>query len=209
MSGHSRPKPLPFLFLIICLLVSAPGCLATRSWVTEQLSPVLARLSGVETRLAQTEAQAATTQTRLDHLQVERQLVLSLKDGVTFASDSVVVTLEARRQLDGFLRDLPQPESAVFMVAGHSDGTGAAEYNYELGQRRAANVARYLIVQKGLDPSRVQAVSYGAGDPIAENATVAGRRQNRRVEIMVYRERITAGQVPPQPQAQQSGLISE
>ena len=209
MAGHSRPKPLPFLFPLICLLVSAPGCLATRSWVTEQLSPVLARLSGVETRLAQTEDQVANTQTRLDHLQVERQLVLSLKDGVTFASDSAIVTLEARRQIDGFLRDLPQPESALFVVAGHSDRTGTAEYNYELGQRRAANVAQYLIVQKGIDPSRVQVVSYGAGDPVAENATVAGRRQNRRVEVMVYREKITAGQAPPQPGAQRSALVSE
>ena len=77
------------------------------------------------------------------------------------------------------------------MVAGHTDSTGDEDYNYELGKERAEAVARYLITQKVVDPTRVAVVSYGEGSPIADNSTLEGRKKNRRVEILVYEESIT------------------
>jgi flagellar motor protein MotB len=53
-------------------------------------------------------------------------------------------------------------------------------------------VARYLISRKGMDPLRVTAVSYGANAPLADNTTREGRRKNRRIEILVYKESITS-----------------
>jgi OOP family OmpA-OmpF porin len=80
----------------------------------------------------------------------------------------------------------------VFVVAGYTDSVGHEAYNYELGQRRATSVAGYLVGNKGLDPTQVRVVSYGASKPVADNSTRDGRRSNRRVEILVYQEKIAS-----------------
>ena len=180
------------LFFGLLFGLTLPGCLATRGWVTEQISPLAERVSAVETRLGQTEAKADAALDRLDHLRLEKRFVLDLKDGTNFASNSDMLTTDARRQLDGFLSDLKETDEAIFLVAGHTDSLGPEGHNYELGQKRAASVARYLITRKGIDPLRVTAVSYGENSPLADNTTSAGRRKNRRVEILVYKEGITS-----------------
>jgi flagellar motor protein MotB len=53
-------------------------------------------------------------------------------------------------------------------------------------------VSKYLVTRKGLDPLRVTLVSYGASVPLGDNGTSEGRRQNRRIEILVYKEDITS-----------------
>jgi OmpA family len=74
------------------------------------------------------------------------------------------------------------------VVVGHTDRTGSEEANYRLGQQRAAAVAHYLLDEHGLDPVRVRVTSAGDTRPVADNATAEGRQQNRRVEILVYRD---------------------
>src|ERR1700722_10951597 len=81
----------------------------------------------------------------------------------------------------------------IFVVAGHTDSIGSEDYNYELGQRRADRVAGYLVGKEGVDPTQVRVVSYGASKPVADNGTSGGRRSNRRVEILVYQEKIATG----------------
>lgn len=191
--------------LITCLGLVTPGCLATRGWVRDQLAllsdrttQVEGRVGALETRIEETDSRVAGISERLDHLRLERRFVLNLREGANFAPNSGQLTPEARAAIDGFLTDLPQLEAAVFVVAGHTDNLGAEEYNDELGQRRATSVARYLIA-RGVDPSRVTAVSYGERMPLADNATEAGRRQNRRVEILVYQEVIASSGRTAQP----------
>src|SRR5262245_27266243 len=188
-----------FLFSGMLLMLSSQGCLATRGWVTDQLSPVEGRLSQVETRLGQTEARigtvdakAGTALDRLDHLRLEKRLVLNLKEGTNFARNSDALTSETKRQIDGFLSDLDTTNNKILLVAGHTDSSGSEAYNYELGQQRAESVARYLITRKGISPLQVTTVSYGKNTPIADNATRNGRSKNRRVEILVYDEAITS-----------------
>jgi outer membrane protein OmpA-like peptidoglycan-associated protein len=67
-------------------------------------------------------------------------------------------------------------------VNGHTDSTGGDQYNLDLSRRRAASVASYLEAQ-GVDGRRFAVNGFGKSDPIASNATEAGRAQNRRVEI--------------------------
>jgi outer membrane protein OmpA-like peptidoglycan-associated protein len=188
-----------FLSAGMFFMLSSQGCLATRGWVTEQLSPVAGRLSQVETRLDQTEARLGTVEgkvgtalDRLDHLRLEKRLVLNLKEGTNFVRNSDALMPETKNQIDGFLSDLDTTNNKVFLVAGHTDSTGSEAYNYELGQRRAAGVARYLITRKGIDPLQVTTMSYGKSMPIADNATWEGRSKNRRVEIWVYEEAVTS-----------------
>jgi len=166
------------------------------------MAPLEGRVSSVETRLGQTEAKADQALDRLDHLRLERKFVLDLKEGANFAHNSDALTPETRSQIDGFLSDLKDTGDAIFLVAGHTDSTGPDAYNYELGQKRAASVARYLMSHKGLDPLRVTAVSYGKTAPLADNATREGRRKNRRIEILVYKEAITASSGGTTPRAE-------
>ena len=93
--------------------------------------------------------------------------------------------------LDGSTNSGSAP-GRLFVVAGHTDGVGAEDYNYALGQRRAERVAGYLVGKEGVDPTQVHAVSYGASTPIADNSTSRGRRTNHRVEILVYQEKIAS-----------------
>jgi OOP family OmpA-OmpF porin len=69
-------------------------------------------------------------------------------------------------------------------VAGHSDSQGDANYNRDLSQRRADAVREYLVTA-GVDENRISAKGYGEDEPIADNSTADGRRENRRVELRV------------------------
>jgi peptidoglycan-associated lipoprotein len=181
------------------VLFGLTGCLATQGWVQKQMTPLAERVSDVEGRLGQSEARlqlvggkADVALDRLDNLRLEKRFVLNLKDGAQFAFDSAAMTQETRRQIDRFVDGTKDVNDALFVVVGHTDNTGSEDYNFELGQKRAASVARYLISKKGVDPLRVTAVTYGANAPLADNTTGEGRRKNRRVEILVYKESITS-----------------
>ena len=169
-------------------LLTASGCLATRNWVQDQLNPVKSQLND-------TTAKADSAVAGLQNLQLERRLVLDSRHGPTFAFGSAALTEDAKHEIDGFLQDLDGSTGAasgrIFVVAGHTDSIGTEEYNYELGQRRAQGVAGYLVGREGVDPTQVRVVSYGASKPIADNGTSSGRRTNRRVEILVYQEKVT------------------
>jgi len=151
-------------------------------------------VSNVEGRLNQTDAKAERALKSLANLRLERKLVLDLKRGTNFAFNSSALTDEAKREVDGFLSDLEgdlkEVGDTIFLVAGHTDSTGSEDYNYELGRKRAESVARYLITLKKVDPLRVVTASYGESVPLVDNTKQKGRRRNRRVEILVYREAI-------------------
>jgi len=171
------------------MLLTVSGCLATRSWVGDQLRPITGQQEQLETQM--------------NNLHLERKLVLDSSQGPTFATGSAALNGNAKREIDAFLGDMQgstasgSPASAaserVFVIAGYTDSVGHEDYNYELGQRRATSVAGYLVGKKGLDPTQVRVVSYGASKPLDENSTRSGRSKNRRVEILVYQERIATG----------------
>ena len=67
-------------------------------------------------------------------------------------------------------------------MEGHTDATGADNYNQTLSERRANAVMDYLA-DKGVDASRLSAKGLGESSPIAPNDTRDGRALNRRVEL--------------------------
>ncbi len=69
-------------------------------------------------------------------------------------------------------------------ISGHTDNLGPEAYNLDLSQRRADNIKKYLV-EHGIDPERIIAIGYGMSRPIADNATRAGRRLNRRTEFKI------------------------
>ena len=70
------------------------------------------------------------------------------------------------------------------LVEGHTDSTGADEYNLKLSRLRAEAV-RSILVAGGVSPDRIESQGYGKTRPVASNATAAGKAQNRRVEIVI------------------------
>jgi outer membrane protein OmpA-like peptidoglycan-associated protein len=91
------------------------------------------------------------------------------------------------RILDKIVTILQKYEKYEIVVEGHTDGTGDENYNMELSRRRAEAVGIYLV-DSGIDPERLDYVGYGPKYPIDTNATVEGRRRNRRVEFLLIRK---------------------
>jgi outer membrane protein OmpA-like peptidoglycan-associated protein len=73
---------------------------------------------------------------------------------------------------------------AVVKVTGHSDSIGAESYNLDLSIRRAYSV-KNLLVQRGVDSSRIEIMGLGHLRPVASNNTESGRKRNRRVEMKI------------------------
>ena len=67
-------------------------------------------------------------------------------------------------------------------LIGHTDNSGTAEYNMELGQARADAIKKFLV-DKGIDPAQITTESRGESQPEATNETLEGRHENRRVEV--------------------------
>ena len=105
-------------------------------------------------------------------------------EGVTFATNSAVLTEGSKPILDDTAKGLRQHPKLVVEVQGHTDSTGSPGYNLQLSQRRAEAVREYLISQ-GVSPSQLTAKGYGETQPIGSNSTPAGRAQNRRVVLHV------------------------
>jgi outer membrane protein OmpA-like peptidoglycan-associated protein len=75
------------------------------------------------------------------------------------------------------------PQTSI-LVEGHTDSTGSDTYNQQLSERRADSV-KTLLVQRGVQGSRISILGYGESRPVATNATPEGRQMNRRVEIRI------------------------
>ncbi|MBE9559642.1 MAG: OmpA family protein, partial [Proteobacteria bacterium] len=89
--------------------------------------------------------------------------------------------------LDKVLEVLLPHKGLKLEVAGHTDASGSAASNLKLSQARAEAVLRYLT-DKGVDSELFSAKGYGEVDPVADNTTVEGRAQNRRVELNRLKE---------------------
>ena len=92
---------------------------------------------------------------------------------------------EGKKTLDRvgtFLNAYPKNKVAV---RGHTDSQGKAAANQALSEKRAQKVREYLVAYQNISPTLVTAEGAGPGEPVATNATEAGRSLNRRVEISV------------------------
>lgn len=104
---------------------------------------------------------------------------------IHFQSDSTQVLTEDRPKLDEDVAWLTQFPQAVVILEGHCDQTGRADYNMELGDRRAREIKSYLI-ERGIASDRIiMVVSFGEERPVDPRETHAALRQNRRVEFVL------------------------
>ena len=109
-------------------------------------------------------------------------ITLNMPGNITFKTGSSELDPSFYKVLNSVNLVVKKYDKTVVEVAGHTDNTGAAEYNQQLSERRANSVAQYLESQ-GLASNRVVTVGAGETRPVADNATPEGRQANRRVEL--------------------------
>lgn len=111
-------------------------------------------------------------------------IILNMPSNITFDTDRADVKPQFFDVLNSVAIVLREFDQTLVDVTGHTDSTGSAAHNLELSERRAGAVAEYLVAQ-GNNYRRFQVLGMGKGQPIASNATEAGRAENRRVEIQI------------------------
>ncbi len=99
-------------------------------------------------------------------------------DELAAGTEPVVAQIAA---LVGYFGDAP------VRIVGHTDSFGDAGVNRQLSLKRAAAVGRQLVDSFGVDSARIVTEGFGEKRPVASNATIEGRRANRRVEVYIKR----------------------
>ncbi|QRN97239.1 OmpA family protein [Archangium violaceum] len=104
---------------------------------------------------------------------------------VYFATNKDVVlprSFPLLQQVASVLR--ANPQLTKVRIEGHTDSMGDDAFNLDLSQRRSNSVMR-ILVERGIDAGRLEAVGYGETKPVDTNKTAAGRENNRRVEFTI------------------------
>jgi len=112
-----------------------------------------------------------------------RGLVVNMAD-VLFESGKYTLSMDAQLKLAKLSGIIQAHPGLNLGIEGYTDNTGTPDFNMKLSQQRADTVRQFLITQ-GLSPDTITSKGMGQADPIASNDTAAGRKQNRRVEIIV------------------------
>ena len=104
---------------------------------------------------------------------------------INFATSAWDVLPDSFKTLDKIAKVAKDCSSNfVIEVGGHTDNTGKSASNQTISELRAQSVVKYLA-KAGVDAAKLKAVGYGQDKPVGDNATVAGRRENRRIEFTV------------------------
>jgi len=121
---------------------------------------------------------------------MEKGLVITVVGDLLFDSGKAKIRSEAfalLTKVSGILKD----NMAQFNIGieGHTDNVPIKQSgwksNWELSTARALSVLHYLADDQGISPERLSAIGYGEYRPVASNETKDGRKQNRRVEIVI------------------------
>lgn len=111
---------------------------------------------------------------------------ITFNSGILFATNKYNLNDAAKTDLAQLAQVLKEYNDADVAIFGHTDSTGNDAINDPLSVNRANSVATYLKGQ-GVSASQIKSVEgCGSKYPVADNATAAGREQNRRVEVYLY-----------------------
>lgn len=203
------------LMVGVLLALVASGCATkkyTRETVESETKPIHGRMDDMQgqieqnqTRIDEVDARGKQTDQRVTQVSKTAQEALDrameagklaegkflyetvlTDDKVHFGFDSSKLSDDAKAALDDFAAQLKEQNKNVYIeIQGHTDGTGSEDYNEKLGQQRAEAVRNYLNKAHQIPLHRMNVISYGESEPIADNKTRDGRAQNRRVTLVV------------------------
>src|SRR5258705_11349268 len=124
--------------------------------VEGQVQTMSKQIADIDSRLNQTTAKADQALDNLQRLKLDRKLVLDLRQGASFSSNSTVLTDQAKKEIDSFLSDLSGDAGGMsglmLVVAGYTGKKSSAEKNYGIALIKGASAGQYFITDKKITP---------------------------------------------------------
>jgi chemotaxis protein MotB len=124
---------------------------------------------------------------------IRDQLAVTMSEQVVFNSGQTTLSPDGQKLLKQLAETLKTVSDKHIRIEGHTDSKGIGPKlreryptNWELSTARAASVVRYLVQEGGLGRENLTAVGYADTRPVAPNDTKAGRKANRRIEIVLF-----------------------
>jgi len=128
--------------------------------------------------------EAATKIPEVTVRKTKKGVVISM-GGDLFAPGSSQIKGDAQGRLRQVADLLKKYAEYKIIVEGHTDSVGSEESNLKISSERALNFLRYMVDHEKIPLERLSSVGYGESQPVASNINEAGRRQNRRVDIVI------------------------
>ena len=110
---------------------------------------------------------------------------VTFNSGILFPTNGSTLSASSKKELKEFAQKMSDLVDTDITIYGHTDNTGSDAVNEKLSAQRASSVAQYLK-SLGIAESRLTTEGMSYSMPVADNGTVEGRAQNRRVEIYIY-----------------------
>ncbi len=182
--------------LVLFLTLSLTGCTfifqkgrRSDAQKIEELSAQLDELNRSKSMLEQKFSQEINDK-QIKLQMMEKGLVITVVGDLLFDSGKAKIRSEAFPLLNKVSTILKDNMSQFNVgIEGHTDNTpikhSGWKTNWELSTSRALSVLHYLVKDQGIAPERLSAIGYGEYRPVASNETKDGRKQNRRVEIVI------------------------
>lgn len=132
---------------------------------------------------------------------IDRGLIIRFNDDYLFKSGSAILTPQAQIKLDKVGATIGKKFILHNMrIEGHTDNQKIVSVifpsNWELSSARASAIIRYFIARFSFMPSLFTAVGFADTRPIADNTSERGKAKNRRVEILILKNRYKAQESP-------------
>ncbi|MBI5266796.1 MAG: OmpA family protein [candidate division Zixibacteria bacterium] len=186
------------LVTIASVLLIMTGCGVKKDFVSQQIAESEARTSAKIGAVDQrTGADLERLQRLTDEYSKKADMALNKASGfenyqviwsgeINFSFDSWEVDKVAEQILSEAGQKMQDVPSALLEVAGHTDATGPAQYNFTLGERRADAAKRYLNDHFGVSLYRMFTISYGMSKPVALPDQKHSGAKNRRVSLKLW-----------------------
>lgn len=115
---------------------------------------------------------------------VNTDIAESLTDTLLFEFNEYTISDEKKKQIQMIANQLLRDKSKTITITGHTDYIGVQSNNLKVSRWRALAV-KDVLISMGIDATRIKALWKGELEPVADNHTLAGRRKNRRVELLI------------------------
>lgn len=197
-------KVVNYLCLVVFFAASFTGCVTKRTF-QEEIQKRDERITGLETELESNESRLTEQEKRLEEVSATAkdamtraeeagelakgkflyEVVLS-EDRCKFKINQTELSDDCKIALDEFIAHLKSQNKNVYIeIQGHTDSLGDPIVNREIGYKRATAVYEYLATYGNIPLHRMNVISYGESQPVADNSTREGREINRRVVLVV------------------------
>lgn len=121
----------------------------------------------------------------------DQRTIISFSEKAGFHSGSAELEPSMLSVLDKIAEIIKKSDSSVH-IRGHTDNipiTKKYPSNWELSSARAVNTLKYIIERGGIDPAKIAAAGFGDSKPLFANDTLKNRSRNRRVEIILLKDK--------------------